>query len=482
MALYKYFKPISKSCKKCDELELPDPKDSFCSEIPSDVVVKINSTAKKYVHAASHATPSRGPYLKVSSSEKAVVCRYASEHGVARACRHFKEKNLKENTVRDWLKIYKQELEAKLKMAKEGESIIVKEIPTKKCGRPPLLGEKLDKILENLVASLRSRGSPVGSHVVVGLARGVLLKCDQTSLKEFGGSITLTKGWGKQFLRRLGYTKRRGSTKAKILPGNFEEIKDSFLIEVMSVVSMEEIPPELIINWDHTAFKLVPCSNWTMEKKGTKRIEIIAIDDKRQITCVLACTMSGHFLPVRLIYQGTTPKCHPNSVPFPDDWHITHTANHWANEQTTKEYIEKIILPYVIQKRKDLNLDDSHSALVIFDVFKGQCTNDVLKLLEDNNIQFIIVPSNCTDRLQPLDLTVNKSVKTFMRSNFQQWYGNAIYEQLQQGITENVDLRLGVMKPLSARWMIQCFEYLVSHPELAIHGFEEAGIKDACDM
>ena len=62
--------------------------------------------------------------------------------------------------------------------------------------------------------------------------------------------------------------------------------------------------------------------------------------------------MSGHFLPVQLIYQGTTPTCHPNSVPFPDDWHITHTANHWANEQTTMENMEKIIIPYVIQKRE----------------------------------------------------------------------------------------------------------------------------------
>lgn len=79
-----------------------------------------------------------------------------------------------------------------------------------------------------------------------------------------------------------------------------------------------------------------------MERKGTKRIEIIAIDDKRQITCVLACTMSGHFLPVQLIYQGTTPKCHPNSVPFPDDWHITHPANHWANEQTTRNILRKL--------------------------------------------------------------------------------------------------------------------------------------------
>ena len=57
-------------------------------------------------------------------------------------------------------------------------------------------------------------------------------------------------------------------------------------------------------------------------------------------------------------------------------------------------------------------------------MFKGQCTNDVLKLLEENNIQFVIVPtSNCTDRLQPLDLTVNKSVKTFMQVIFNSGMG-----------------------------------------------------------
>ena len=201
-----------------------------------------------------------------------------------------------------------------------------------------------------------------------------------------------------------------------------------------------------------------------MEKKGTKRIEIVAIDDKRQITCVLACTMSGHFYLFNLhIYQGTTPKSHPNSVTFPDDWHIIHTANHWANKQTTIEYIAKIILPYVTQKGKDLNLDDSHSALVIFDMFKGQCTDNVFKLLEENNIQVVIVPSNCTDRLQPLDLTVNKSVKTFMRSNFQEWYGNAVHEQLQKGLNEDVDLRLEVIKPVFARWMLQCYEHLVPY-------------------
>ena len=87
MALFKYFKPISKLCKKCDKLELPDAKDV---KIPNNVVLEINKVAKKHVHAVSYGPSSRGPYLKISSAEKAVVCRYASEHGVASACRHYK--------------------------------------------------------------------------------------------------------------------------------------------------------------------------------------------------------------------------------------------------------------------------------------------------------------------------------------------------------------------------------------------------------
>ena len=44
----------------------------------SNVVDKINKTVKKHVHNISHGTSSRGPYLKISVTEKAVVCRYAA--------------------------------------------------------------------------------------------------------------------------------------------------------------------------------------------------------------------------------------------------------------------------------------------------------------------------------------------------------------------------------------------------------------------
>ena len=51
-----------------------------------------------------------------------------------------------------------------------------------------------------------------------------------------------------------------------------------------------------------------------------------------------------------------------------------------------KEYQEKIIIPYVNRKRKELKVSADQPALAIFDVFKGQQTKDIAKLLEENNI------------------------------------------------------------------------------------------------
>ena len=92
---------------------------------------------------------------------------------------------------------------------------------------------------------------------------------------------------------------------------------------------------------------------------------------------------------------------------------MTYTANHWSNEEKMKEYVTKIIIPYVECKRKELKLSENHPALAIFDVFRGQQTDQVSSLLEDNNIYIFNVPPNCTNRLQSMDLSVNKSVKDF---------------------------------------------------------------------
>ena len=51
-------------------------------------------------------------------------------------------------------------------------------------------------------------------------------------------------------------------------------------------------------------------------------------------------------------------------------------------------------------------------------MFKGQCTEEVLQMLEENNIERVCAPANCTDRLQPLDLSMNKPANTGLPNIF----------------------------------------------------------------
>ena len=103
--------------------------------------------------------------------------------------------------------------------------------------------------------------------------------------------------------------------------------------------------------------------------------------------------MSGDFLPIQLVYQGKTDRSLPR-FEFPSDWDVTSTPNHWCNESTMHQYIQKIILLYLDRKCKELKLSAEQPAALIFDNFKGQCTTELLKLLDSN---VILIPANCTD-------------------------------------------------------------------------------------
>ena len=136
------------------------------------------------------------------------------------------------------------------------------------------------------------------------------------------------------------------------------------------------------------------------------------------------------------------------------------------------EYIGKIIIPYKDSKRKELKVSSDQPALAIYDVFKGQQTEDIAKLLEQNNIHVVSVPANCTDRLQPMDLSVNK-----MRSKFREWYATEVQQQLHEGEDiAPVDLRMSIMKPLGAHWLVSLYDYLKEHPSIIENGFKAAGV------
>jgi len=189
-------------------------------------------------------------------------------------------------------------------------------------------------------------------------------------------------------------------------------------------------------------------------------------------------------LPLQLIYKGKTNRCHPRHD-FPADWHITHSPKHWSTEETMIQYVENIIMPYIERTRETLGNDSA--ALVIMDNFKGQVTDKMTRLLESYNIHTCLIPPNTTDRLQPMDVAVNKPAKAFIRQCFQAWYGEQISMQLdgehavEEQDVDTVDLGMTVMKEAGAKWLEEMFEYISDNPQFIVNGFIRAGITGALD-
>ena len=98
-----------------------------------------------------------------------------------------------------------------------------------------------------------------------------------------------------------------------------------------------------------------------MAREWSKKVPLAGVDDKRQITAVFGATLEGQFLPPQIIYQGKTEACLP-LIRFPSDWHVAYTPNHWANELTTLDYIEKSFYLMFLRnvRRRDYTLNSVH--------------------------------------------------------------------------------------------------------------------------
>ncbi len=85
-----------------------------------------------------------------------------------------------------------------------------------------------------------------------------------------------------------------------------------------------------------------------MAARGSKQIEIRGLDDKGEMTV----NYIGHYVK----WEASTASanlCRENATmppsigtSFPDDWNVTHTANHWSNEKTMLEFADKVLITH----------------------------------------------------------------------------------------------------------------------------------------
>lgn len=133
-------------------------------------------------------------------------------------------------------------------------------------------------------------------------------------------------------------------------------------------------------------------------------------------------------------------------------------------------------MPYINKIEEEMKLSSDQRALCIINNFTAQCTTDVNDLFEYYGIDTVHVPANCTGELQPMDISINKPVKTFLKDEFHNWYADEMLSQIVDSHQGNVRSKpvqflLSQIKPIAAQWIMNAHHYISTHPVFIQNGW-----------
>ena len=160
-------------------------------------------------------------------------------------------------------------------------------------GKPKKLGD-LDQKVQKYMCKLCSAGTPVNRSIVIAATRGVVQHHSPSLLPEHGGNLELGRKWAESTMTRMGLVRCKATKAARKKPAEFESLKVHFHQRITKVVKDHSVPPALILNFDQTATKRKPTSEWTMAAEGSTQVSVVGIEDKREITVLLCCSLSGN--------------------------------------------------------------------------------------------------------------------------------------------------------------------------------------------
>ena len=183
-------------------------------------------------------------------------------------------------------------------------------------------------------------------------------------------------------------------------------------------------------------------SDKTVNKKGAKVISVETKgNEKKLISCVLACSAGGTKLIPALIFKGgrdgNLETRYRNLEVVKNKKIVIYFQNNaWCDEYIFKRWVKDVYLVYIeeqIKKKCILIMDRSPSH-----IYRS-------KYLDKKGESYVFIPGGLTRYLQPLDIGVNKQFKEHLKNNY--------LSELAENIDENNDDKEGFGK-YSNNWVI----------------------------
>ena len=98
---------------------------------------------------------------------------------------------------------------------------------------------------------------------------------------------------------------------------------------------------------------------------------------------------------------------------------------------------------------------------------------------EHANVLVLFVPANCTSKLQPADVILQRPLKHAFKLQFHKWTTSQVRTQIEGGKDGDVDLRMSNLKPLICEWLHNAWTQVKNMQDMIIKGWDKCGIDKA---
>jgi transposase len=297
--------------------------------------------------------------------------------------------NIQTKQVRDWVNKKDQLLKAQPGLKRLNK------------GRPPKY-VTLETALVEWVRERRNNQQAVSRQMIQVKAKAFAREQEWQTIYPDIQDFTFSHKWLDGWMVRNNLSNRRRTTVAQHLPDNLIEKQQEFLAFIMYRRIQHDYPIGLIGNMDETpmTFDLPSCT--TVDETGTRTVSIRTTGhEKTNFTVVLTCMADGTKLPPIVIFKlKNIPRGN-----FPPEVIVRANPTGWMNENEMLYWIENVWI------KRAGRLSNPQSLLVL-DSFSAHIVDSVKRRFGEKNTNIAVIPGGLTSRLQPLDVSINKSFKS----------------------------------------------------------------------
>lgn len=277
-------------------------------------------------------------------------------------------------------------------------------------GAPTCLPSRIENHIVNCIIARSRIGYPCDKEELFNL---VGQYAEQSNLKTRFKNNKPGEEWYRAFMKRhptLSLKKPEHLQKLR-KDARKPDIIFDFYNKLQAVIVENNLTdkPMLIYNADESGFNSDPSRVRSLGEKG-KALVRISGGSGRESTTVLACVSAdGSYLPPFIVFKGLSVQARWVSEEVIPGTLFSASKNGWMEEPQFYNWFVNGFIPHIKRVRQQHNL--TNKVLLLYDGHKSHFSVRIIVAAMQNKVELMKFPSHLTDKLQPLDKSVFKSVK-----------------------------------------------------------------------